>query len=71
MNRIENSVPILDDEICLIEQNFIAQPVGSGFFYTGQIKSGKEDFNFIVDCGSLSTDVLESSVKRYRENKKK
>lgn len=49
-----------------INQTYKAQPIGQGFFYSGKIKAGVKEFNFIFDCGSLSYSVLNDTINRYR-----
>ena len=48
-----------------IQQKFKAHPIGQGFFYSGKLKKGKSEFNFIFDCGSLSYSVLNDTIDRY------
>lgn len=50
-----------------INQAFKAHPIGQGFFYSGKIRAGAKEFNFIFDCGSLSYSVLNDTIDRFRE----
>lgn len=49
-----------------IQQTFKAHPIGQGFFYTGRLRGGHSEFNFVFDCGSLSYSVLNDTIDRYR-----
>lgn len=50
-----------------INQAFKAHPIGQGFFYSGKIRAGAKEFNFIFDCGSLSYSVLNDTIDRFRD----
>lgn len=51
-----------------IKNRFCLQPVGQGFFYTGQllpICGSRQVFNFIYDCGSTGEKRIRSVIDKY------
>ncbi|HLN20920.1 MAG TPA: hypothetical protein VK213_07510 [Bacteroidales bacterium] len=54
----------------MFSQTFTINPVGQGFFYTGDIRtgSGQNTFRFVFDCGSFNKANCLEEVNCFRES---
>ncbi|USS41573.1 MBL fold metallo-hydrolase [Thermococcus aggregans] len=54
-----------------LKVDFKFHNVGQGLFYTGRLTYGKASFNFVYDCGSEKTNLVNKAINREFSGNKK